>query len=122
MVMKIGVPRERKSDEYRVGMTPAGVETLVKHGHSVFVENGAGDGTHVPNEAYEAVGAKIVSVDDVWSRADMIVKVKEPIPEEYPRIRAGQVSLPDRAFPHSDARSSDIRTGRLLLRVTPHGR
>jgi alanine dehydrogenase len=72
-------------------MTPAGVETLVKHGHSVFVENSAGDGTHVPNEAYEAVGAKIVSVDDVWSGADMIVKVKEPIPEEYPRIQAGQV-------------------------------
>jgi alanine dehydrogenase len=89
--MKIGVPRERKSDEYRVGMTPAGVDVLVKHGHQVVVEDGAGDGTHVPNDAFLAAGATIASVDEVWGTADMIVKVKEPIAEEYPRIRAGQV-------------------------------
>ncbi|MEP0767236.1 MAG: alanine dehydrogenase [Fimbriimonadia bacterium] len=89
--MRIGVPRERKADEYRVGMTPAGVEALVKHGHQVVIEDGAGSGTHVENAEYEAAGAKIGSVEEVWSTSEMIVKVKEPLPEEYPRIRPGQV-------------------------------
>jgi len=89
--MRIGVPRERKADEYRVGMTPAGVEALVRHGHQVVIEDGAGSGTHVENAEYEAAGARIGTVEEVWSTSEMIVKVKEPLPEEYPRIRPGQI-------------------------------
>ncbi len=89
--MRVGVPRERKTDEYRVGMTPAGVETLVKRGHEVFVEEGAGAGTHVTDEEYRAAGAQIGAVDQVWQSGDLIVKVKEPLEDEYPRIRSGQI-------------------------------
>jgi alanine dehydrogenase len=89
--MKVGVPRERKADEYRVAMTPAGVEALVKRGHEILVEEGAGDGTHVTDAEYQSAGATIVDVDGVWGDAAMIVKVKEPIPEERARIRPGQV-------------------------------
>ncbi len=89
--MIVGVPREVKEDEYRVALTPAGVMALVEHGHSVLVENGAGAGTHITDEEYAAAGAEISDVDSLWSRAEMIVKVKEPRPEEYPRIRPGQI-------------------------------
>lgn len=88
--MRIGVPRERKADEYRVGMTPAGVETLVRRGHQVTIEHGAGEGTHVTDDAYQTAGATVGSVEDVWN-AEMIVKVKEPLPEEYPRVKRDQV-------------------------------
>jgi alanine dehydrogenase len=90
--MVIGVPKEIKPDEYRVAMTPSGVEVLTQHGHTVLIERGAGDGTGIPDCEYEAAGAQVV--DDpaqVWRDAEMIVKVKEPLPEEYPYIRPKQV-------------------------------
>jgi alanine dehydrogenase len=85
--MRIGVAREIKPDEYRVALTPAGALELRNAGHDVLVEAGAGVGSAFPDEAYERVGAQIVSVDDVWGGADMLLKVKEPIAAEYPRLR-----------------------------------
>ena len=79
--MIVGVPTEVKTREYRVGMIPAGVRTLTLHGHKVLVQQGAGVGSGIPDEAYKAAGAEIVaSADEVWKRADMIFKVKEPLP------------------------------------------
>ncbi|GAA3121851.1 alanine dehydrogenase [Streptosporangium carneum] len=90
--MKIGVPAEVKNHEYRVAATPAGVHELVRHGHDVYVQRGAGLGSHLPDEEYLFAGAKILdTADEVWGEADMILKVKEPIAEEYHRMRAGQV-------------------------------
>jgi alanine dehydrogenase len=89
--MIVGVPREIKSDEYRVAMTPNGVEELTRAGHKVLVEAGAGVGSGITDETYAANGAEIVgSTTDVWRRADLIVKVKEPLPDEWPHMRAGQ--------------------------------
>ena len=88
--MKIGVAREIKTDEYRVALTPAGARELGQHGHDVIVETGAGDGSSFSDAAYEAAGARIASVEEVWGEAELLLKVKEPIPVEYPRIRAGQ--------------------------------
>src|SRR5207249_2591898 len=74
------------------GMIPAGAATLAKHGHMVLVQQGAGLGSGITDDAYKAVGAEIVAnADEVWKRADMIFKVKEPLPEEYPRMREGQI-------------------------------
>ncbi|MEV4242406.1 alanine dehydrogenase [Streptosporangium canum] len=90
--MKIGVPAEVKNHEYRVAATPAGVHELVRHGHDVYVQRDAGLGSHLPDEDYLFAGAKILdTADEVWGEADMILKVKEPIAEEYDRMRAGQV-------------------------------
>jgi alanine dehydrogenase len=89
--MKIGVAREIKADEYRVALTPAGARELVRQGHDVLVERGAGEGSAFPDEAYEAEAARIVSVDEVWADADLLLKVKEPIREEYGRLREGLV-------------------------------
>ena len=89
--MRIGVAREIKSDEYRVALTPAGARELVQHGHDVLVEEGAGLGSAFPDSAYEAVGAQIASVDDVWGEAELLLKVKEPVTEEYERLREGLV-------------------------------
>jgi alanine dehydrogenase len=90
--MIVGVPTEVKTREYRVGMIPAGVRTLTAHGHKVLVQQGAGLGSGLPDEAYKAAGAELVaSPDEVWRRAEMIFKVKEPLPEEYPRMREGQI-------------------------------
>ena len=89
--MRIGVAREIKSDEYRVALTPAGARELVQHGHDVLVEEGAGLGSAFPDSAYEAVGAQIASVDDVWGEAELLLKVKEPVTEEYDRLREGLV-------------------------------
>jgi alanine dehydrogenase len=88
--MIVGVPREVKEDEYRVAMTPAGVMTLRQHGHEVYVESGAGEGTHISDDDYLDADATIASVDLVWEKADMIVKVKEPRPIEFGRIRSSQ--------------------------------
>ena len=85
--MRIGVAREIKTDEYRVALTPAGARELALKGHEVLVETGAGDGSSFPDSDYERVGARIVSVDDVWSQAEMLLKVKEPIAVEYGRLR-----------------------------------
>jgi alanine dehydrogenase len=85
--MRVGVAREIKPQEYRVALTPAGARELVQHGHEVLVETEAGVGSAFPDEAYERAGATIVSVDDVWSRAALLLKVKEPISAEYARLR-----------------------------------
>jgi alanine dehydrogenase len=89
--MKIGVAKEIKPDEYRVALTPAGARELVRHGHEVLVEAGAGEGSAFLDEAYEAEGARTASVDEVWADVDLVLKVKEPIPAEYERLREGLV-------------------------------
>lgn len=89
--MQVGVAREVKSGEYRVALTPAGVTELVRAGHTVLVESGAGEGSSIPDPDFAAAGARLVpAADDVWSEADLLLKVKEPIAEEYGRLRAGQ--------------------------------
>ena len=85
--MKIGVVREIKTDEHRVALTPAGARELVRRGHDVVVETGAGLGSAFADDAYAAAGARIASVDDVWGEAELLLKVKEPIAAEYPRLR-----------------------------------
>ncbi|MHB8641337.1 MAG: alanine dehydrogenase [Gaiellaceae bacterium] len=89
--MKIGVAKEIKSDEYRVALTPAGALELTRKGHDVLVERGAGLGSSFADDAYETVGARIASVDDVWNEAELLLKVKEPIATEYPRLHEGLV-------------------------------
>ncbi len=89
--MRIGVAKEIKPDEYRVALTPAGARELRQHGHEVVVETGAGAGSAFSDADYEAVGARLAGVEDVWEAADLVLKVKEPLPEEYPRLRDGQV-------------------------------
>jgi alanine dehydrogenase len=89
--MRIGVAKEIKSEEYRVALTPAGALELINKGHEVAIESGAGIGSAFPDEAYTRVGARIVSVDDIWERSDMVLKVKEPIASEYPRLRQGLI-------------------------------
>jgi alanine dehydrogenase len=89
--VKIGVAKEIKSDEYRVALAPAGARELVQSGHDVVVERGAGEGSAFPDQAYEAEGARIASVDDVWADVDLLLKVKEPIRAEYDRLREGLV-------------------------------
>lgn len=90
--MIIGVPKEIKTREYRVGMTPAGVRQLVARGHTVLVEATAGEGSGLRDEAYVQAGAKIVSsAAEVWGKADMVMKVKEPLPAEYEYFRPGLV-------------------------------
>jgi alanine dehydrogenase len=87
-----GVPKEIKRDEYRVAMLPVGAEELVRAGHRVLVEAGAGLGSGLPDTAYEKAGAEIVTTAaDVFGRADLILKVKEPLPPEWPLIRPGQI-------------------------------
>jgi alanine dehydrogenase len=90
--MIIGVPKEIKLDEYRVAMLPVGVEELTRRGHQVLIEQGAGLGSGIPDADYAANGAEMVATpQEIFSRADMIVKVKEPMPVEWPMIRAGQI-------------------------------
>ena len=89
--MIVGVPKEVKQDEYRVAMVPAGVEELTRAGHKVLIQTGAGSGSGISDEQYSANGAQIVATEEeVWQRADLIVKVKEPLPREWPNMRAGQ--------------------------------
>ena len=85
--MKVGVPTEIKPDEYRVALTPVGVRELAEHGHEVLIEKGAGEGSAISDAAYEAQGARIVPVEDVWGEADLILGVKEPQPEEVGLLR-----------------------------------
>ena len=90
--MKVGIPRETKNHEYRVAITPSGVHELARSGHEVFVQDGAGVGSSIPDEDFVAAGAQILpSADDVWQTGDLILKVKEPVAEEYHRMRKGQV-------------------------------
>ncbi|MDE9364707.1 alanine dehydrogenase [Luteipulveratus sp. YIM 133132] len=86
--MRIGVPTEVKNNEFRVGITAVGVHELVSHGHEVLVQKGAGTGSSISDEEYVAQGARIVdTADDVWGEAEMVMKVKEPVEEEYHRLR-----------------------------------
>ncbi|MCB0341972.1 MAG: alanine dehydrogenase, partial [Bdellovibrionales bacterium] len=90
--MIIGVPKEIKISENRVGLTDAGVQQLVAEGHKLLVQKDAGVGSQITNEAYEKAGAQIVdTIADVYERAEMVVKVKEPLPDEYDLLRENQV-------------------------------
>jgi alanine dehydrogenase len=90
--MKVGVPREVKNHEYRVAITPAGVHELARDGHEVYLERDAGAGSRIPDADFAAAGATILpSADDVWLAGELILKVKEPVAEEYHRMRKGQV-------------------------------
>jgi alanine dehydrogenase len=89
--VRVGVAREIKPDEYRVALTPAGARELIRHGHEVLVETSAGAGSSFPDADYARAGASIVPVDDVWGRAELLLKVKEPVAEEYGRLREGLV-------------------------------
>jgi alanine dehydrogenase len=90
--MKVGIPKEVKNHEYRVAITPSGVHELVRAGHQVFVEQNAGVGSAIPDADFVAAGAAILpGPDDVWETGELILKVKEPVAEEYTRLRKGQV-------------------------------
>jgi alanine dehydrogenase len=89
--LRIGVAKEIKSHEYRVALTPAGARELVQMGHAVLVETTAGEGSAIPDSDYERAGARVVSVDDVWAESELLLKVKEPVASEYPRLRKGLV-------------------------------
>jgi alanine dehydrogenase len=90
--MIIGVPKEVKTDEYRVAMTPAGVEELTQQGHEVLIESGAGQGSGIGDDQYSENGAKIIpSAADIWRSSEMIIKVKEPLAAEWPLMRSGQI-------------------------------
>lgn len=89
--MRIGVPREIKPEESRVALTPSGVAALVGHGHAVTVERGAGRGSSFPDEAYAAAGATLGSTAEVWAAAEMILKVKEPLPQELDFLHPGLI-------------------------------
>jgi len=90
--VNIGVPKEIKNNEFRVAITPSGVRELTSRGHAVFIEASAGLGSAISDSDYEAVGATILkSADEVWSKAELVLKVKEPIAAEYSRMRKGQV-------------------------------
>ncbi|RMH21229.1 MAG: alanine dehydrogenase [Gemmatimonadetes bacterium] len=102
--MLIGVPKEIKREEYRVALTPAGAEALVQAGHQLVIEAGAGLGAGFTDDFYQKAGAEVVeTADEVWARAEMILKVKEPIEPEWPRIRAGQVLFTYFHFAASEA-------------------
>jgi alanine dehydrogenase len=89
--VKVGIPSEVKNHEYRVAVTPAGVHELVRQGHQVYVEQGAGVGSSLPDEDFAAAGATILgTADEVWATGELILKVKEPVAEEYGRMRKGQ--------------------------------
>jgi alanine dehydrogenase len=88
----VGVPREVKDNEYRVALTPEGARELTHAGHRVLIEDGAGNGSNIPQTRYERAGAEIVgSSDEVWSAAEMVLKVKEPVDAEFGRLRSGQI-------------------------------
>ncbi|NUT48467.1 MAG: alanine dehydrogenase [Saccharothrix sp.] len=89
--MKVGIPREVKNNEFRVAITPAGVHELVRNGHQVYIEHEAGAGSSIPDEEFTAAGAAILATaDEVWATADLLLKVKEPVAQEYHRLRKDQ--------------------------------
>ena len=114
--MIVGVPREIKTNENRVALVPAGAESLVGDGHTVLVEQGAGLGSGFGDETYSAAGATIVpKPDEVWAKAEMIMKVKEPIESEWPRMRKGQVIFTYFHFAASEPLTRAV--GREQLRI-----
>lgn len=87
----VGIPREVKNNEFRVAITPGGVHELVRHGHQVVIERDAGAGSSITDDEFSAAGARVLATaDEVWAAADLLLKVKEPVPEEYHRLRKGQ--------------------------------
>jgi alanine dehydrogenase len=107
--VKVGVVREIKADEHRVALTPAGARELIERGHEVTVEAGAGEGSSFPDSAYTAVGARVAPVDEVWGTVELLLKVKEPLPEEYARLREGLV-----LFTYLHLAADEVLTQRLL--------
>jgi alanine dehydrogenase len=108
--MKAGVPSEVKNHEYRVAITPAGVHEFVRNGHQVFIEAGAGTGSSIPDEDFVAAGAQMLpTADDVWQAGDLILKVKEPVAEEFHRMRKDQV-----LFTYLHLAASKVTTDALL--------
>jgi alanine dehydrogenase len=113
----VGVPREIKSGEQRVALTPAGLRALVEGGHRVLVEREAGAGSGIRDEEFARYGGSLVSADEVWGGAELILKVKEPLPEEWPRLRRGQVLFtylhlaPDRRLTDALRQSDAIAIG-----------
>src|SRR5271167_536352 len=90
-IMRVGVPTEIKNNEYRVAITPAGVAELTRRGHDVVIQAGAGEGSAISDSDFKAAGAQLVATaDEVWAEADLVLKVKEPMPIEYVRMRRGQ--------------------------------
>src|SRR5882724_2580136 len=109
--MIIGVPKEVKDHESRVGVTPAGVKALVEAGHKVLVEQKAGALSAMPDDEYQAAGAEIVgSAHDVWRLAEMVVKVKEPVEKEYKHFREGLVLFTSPRSPNSPTPFSPQRS------------
>jgi alanine dehydrogenase len=112
--VKVGVPSEVKNHEYRVACTPSGVHELVRHGHQVLVETGAGTGSSLPDEDFVRAGATMLdNADDVWGEADLILKVKEPVAEEYHRLRKDLV-----LFTYLHLAASEVCTAALLAAGT----
>ena len=113
--MRIGVPRESKDNEFRVGLTPDGARQLVARGHEVQVERGAGAGSGFLDETYERAGARCVATDAAWSEPEIVVKVKEPNAAEVRRLRPGQTVFaylhlaPDRALHYFPTRLPMLR-------------
>ena len=90
--MIVGVPKEIKADEYRVAMLPVGAEELTLAGHTVMIEAGAGQGSGIGDAQYQAAGARIVTeAAQIWAESDLVIKVKEPQPSEWPLLRPGQI-------------------------------
>ena len=89
--MRVGIPTEIKNNEYRVAITPAGVAELVRRGHEVLIQAGAGGGSAITDADFKRVGAQLINTaDEVWAEAELLLKVKEPIEPEYSRLRKGQ--------------------------------
>lgn len=104
LIMIVGVPKEIKNNESRVGMTPAGVFELVKNNHTVYVQSGAGEGSGFFDQDYQQVGATVLeTIDEVYAKSDMIIKVKEPIAKEYRLVRPGQIVFTYFHFASSEA-------------------
>src|SRR5574344_1829753 len=111
--MIIGIPTEIKDNENRVGMTPAGVSELVKRGHEVYIQQGAGVHSGFTDGEYTSVGAKILpAIADVYAKAEMIVKVKEPIEPEYPLIRRNQLLF---TYFHLDRKSTRLNSSHQII-------
>ncbi len=124
--MKVGVPKEVKNNEFRVAITPAGVHELARNGHEVFIEKDAGVGSSIPDDDFVAAGAQILpTADDVWQTGDLILKVKEPVAEEYHRMREGQMLFTYLHLAASRAvhrRAARVRHHRHRLRDRPAAR
>ena len=116
--MRVGIPTEIKADEHRVAITPSGVAAFVARGHQVVIEAGAGVGSAIPDEAYRAAGAAVVDgAHAVWERADLVLKVKEPLDHEFDRMRPGQILF---TYLHLAA-SHDLTTQLLERRIVGIG-